>query len=172
MNLVWILTRDKLRRVVLDQDLLRDHGCVVWGALVQANSMLFAHRNRQTLPANVIYSPDPYFDNNVEALRDLAHVLFELKGKRAASRELWKFARAITNEMLRAMRLPQPRSLTENREVYFTTCLIQPSHLPAGYLASGFFPLLICPDKTDAVMILPCAYWPAELYDAWSDGDG
>ena len=172
MNFIWVLTRDKLRSVVLDQDMLRDQGRVVWGALVQANSVLFDPDNRQTLPANVIYSPDLWFDNNVPALRGLARGLFDLKGKNPADKELRSFARAITNELLRTMRLPLPRSLTDNREVYFTTCLVQPSHLPSGHLATGFFPLLICPDKTDAVMILPAEYWPEELCAAWSGEDG
>jgi len=49
---------------------------------------------------------------------------------------------------------------------------IQPSHLPAGHLASGFFPLLICPEKTEAVMVLPCPYWPEELREAWGEENG
>jgi hypothetical protein len=167
MSALFLLRGDKLRIVLRDQGLLRDGGRVVWGSLVQANNILFDPANRQTLPANVIYSPDHYFDGRVSVLQRIAHQIFELKGTSPADKELKKFARAITDELLRTMRLPLPRSLSEDREVYFTTCLIQPSHLPEGYLATGYFPLVIYPEQTDAVMILPSDYWPDELCESW-----
>ena len=83
-----------------------------------------------------------------------------------------RFARAITDELARTMRLPLPRSLCQGKESYLTTCLIQPSHLPRGYLATGFFPLVICPEKTEAVMILPARYWPQELRKSWAGEEG
>ena len=169
MRLIFLLIRDKLRIILRDQSRLRDGGRVVWGCLVQANTKLFDPHNRQVLPANVIYSDDRYFDNRVPALQATAHRLFELKGTVPADKELRRFARAITDELARTMRLPLPRSLSDNREAYFTTCLIQPSHLPAGYLADGVFPLLICPEETEAVMILPSEYWPDELREAWGE---
>ena len=65
------------------------------------------------------------------------------------------------------MRLQLPLSISQDREVYLTTCLIQPSHLPGGHLATGYFPLVICPEKTDAVMIVPAWFWPREARWAW-----
>jgi hypothetical protein len=162
------LTGDKLRVIIRQQDLLRDSGHVVWGCLVQANNALFSPRSHQVLPANVIYSPDAFFDSRVSVLQNIAQGLFELKGTRPPDKELRKFASAITNELARTMRLPLPPSISQQKEVYLTTCLIQPSHLPAGHLAAGYFPLVICPEKTDAVMILPAWYWPEEAQEAWS----
>jgi hypothetical protein len=162
------LTGDKLRVILRHQNILRDSGRVVWGCLVQANDVLFNPNNRQVLPANVIYSPDAFFDGRVSVLQTIAQGLFELKGTRPKDKELRKFANAITNELARTMRLQLPLSISEQREVYLTTCLIQPSHLPAGHLATGYFPLVICPEKTDAVMILPAWYWPEEAQAAWS----
>ena len=129
---------------------------------------MFDPDNRRTLPGNLIYSPDTYFDDRLPQLRQVASGLFELKGTAPGDKELRKFARAITDEMARTMRLPLPRSLSQGREVYFTTCLIQPSHLPDGFLAAGYFPLLICPEETDVVMILPERYWPDELREVWA----
>jgi hypothetical protein len=167
MRLLMFLTGDKLRSVLREQHILRDQGRLVWGALVQANQILFDPRNRMVLPANVIYSPDAHFDGRVEVLQELASGIFDLKGS-SADDEMEQFARAVTNETARTMRLPLPRSLCEGKEAYFTTCLIQPAHLPGGCLAAGFFPLVICPEKTDAVMILPASYWPKQLRDAWA----
>lgn len=168
MRLVFLVKRDKLRIVLRDQFILRDHGRVVWGFLVQANQFLFDPSNRLVLPANVIYSPDPYFDNRVPLLQDAARGLFDLKGTSPNDAELETFAKAITDERARTMRLALPRSLCQGRDAYFTTCLIQPAHLPGGYLASGFFPLLICPEETEAVMILPARYWSEGLYNVWT----
>jgi hypothetical protein len=172
LRLVFLLSGDKLRKVLHDQPLLRDHGQVVWGFLVQANQILFHPSNRRVLPANVIYSPDTYFDDRVPELQDVAQGLFRLKGTSPRDKELKRFARAITDELARTMRLPLPRSLSEDKEAYFTTCLIQPSHLPGGHLAGGFFPLVICPEKTMAVMILPAHYWAEELRDFWAGDNG
>jgi hypothetical protein len=168
MRFILLISFDKLRTVLRDQHLLRDHGRVVWGFLVQANQVLFDPTNRQTLPANVIYSPDTWFDDQAPLLMEVAQGLFSLKGTAPNDPELEKFANAITDELARTMRLRLPRSITEGREAYFTTCFIQPSHLPGGCLAAGFFPLLICPEKTEAVMILPERYWPEELRALWS----
>jgi hypothetical protein len=169
-RLIFLVTGDKLRTVLRDQHLLRDRGRVVWGFLVQANQVLFDPGNRQVLPANVIYSPDPWFDDRAPFLEEVARGLFGLKGTSPGDAELERFAEAITDELVRTMRLALPRSLCEGREAYFTTCLIQPSHLPGGCLAAGSFPLVICPEKTEAVMILPARYWPEELCVVWSAG--
>ena len=167
MRFVFLVSGDKLHTIMRYQHALRDRGRVVWGFLVQANQTLFDPTNRQTLPANVIYSPDPYFDTRVSFLQSLAQGLFELKGTSPGDQELERFAAAITDELARTMRLTLPGSLCEGREVCLTTCLIQPSHLPGGYLADGYFPLVICPEQTEAVMILPVDYWPQELRQTW-----
>lgn len=173
MRFLFLARGDELRTVLRDQNTLRDHGRVVWGFLVRANQTLFRRKNRLVLPANVIYSPDSYFDDRAAVLQDAAGGIFPLKETSPGDDELGRFARAVTNELARNMRLPLPPTLCENREAYFTTCLIQPSHLPGGRLAKGVFPLVICPEKTDAVMILPSRYWPEELRAAWApEGDG
>jgi hypothetical protein len=147
MRLLFLVTWDKLRTVLRDQGCLRDHGRVVWGHLVQANEALFNPGSAQVLPAQVIYSPDKYFDDQVQLLQAIAQGLFDLKGTRPKNPELKRFAAAITNEVTRIMRLAIPRALCEDRKVFLTTCLIEPLHLPGAYLASGLFPLVICPEK-------------------------
>jgi hypothetical protein len=171
MRCILLLTFDKLRMVLRNQDILRDHGRVVWGCIVQANQDLFHPANRSTLPANLLYSPDRFYDDEVEELQALAMGLFGLKGTAQDDPELKRFANAITDEMARTMRLDLPESITDGRRVYFTTTLIHPQHLPEGYLANGFFPLVICPEKTEAVMILPARFWPKEFREAWADAE-
>src|SRR5262249_19189053 len=77
MRAVFMLNGDKLGLILRDQHILRDYGRVVWGCLVQANQVLFNPSNRQMLPANVIYSPDTYFDDHLTFLRSVASELFD-----------------------------------------------------------------------------------------------
>jgi hypothetical protein len=169
MRFVFLLSRDRLCAVWRDQHALRDQGRVVWGFLVQANQSLFDPGNRWVLPASVLYSPSTYFDDRVPLLEGVARDLFRLKGNMPEDEELKPFARALTDEMARPMRLQLPRSLCEGKKAYLTTCLIQPSHLPGGYLAVGYFPLLIWPEGTKSVMVLPARYWPEELRELWRE---
>jgi hypothetical protein len=169
MRWYFFRTGDKLKLILDDQALLRDQGRVVWGALVQANNVLFDPDNRMTLPANAIYSTERYFDDRVDELRRLGRELFDLKGTRPRDPELTRFANIVTSETRRVMKKQIPPEYCDDRKVYFTTLLIQPSHLPDGYLAEGFFPLVICPGETPATMILPAHYWPKGLRRIWAD---
>jgi len=140
---------------------------VVWGRLVQANQILFDPSNDYTAPANVIYSLDPYFDGRVEILGGVAHGLFARKGTVPGDRELREFIRVITDERERIMRRELPRGYCGGRPVYFTTCFVQPGHLPGNRIARPEFPLLVNFDETEAVMVLPSRFWPAELISQW-----
>jgi hypothetical protein len=159
--------RDPLLRILADQHVLRDRGQVYWGHLVQANQMLFDPQNPHTLPANVIYSTDPFFDGRVAILASIGHGLFAQKGSSGADPELRAFVRAITNERERILRRELPAGYCGNRPVYFTTCFIQPGHLPDHCVARPAFPLLVNFEETEAVMILPSRFWPPELVSSW-----
>jgi hypothetical protein len=170
LRVIFLLSGDKLRKILRDQRILRDHGRVVWGYLVQANEVMFDPTNTQTVPGNAIYCTDPDADDQVVLFQGVASGLFGLKGTTPRDIDLTRFSEAITNETARTMRLPLPRSLCRGKMAFFTTCLFQPSHLPGGYLASGVFPLVICPERTEAVMVLPARYWPEELCQIFASG--
>jgi hypothetical protein len=158
---------DKLLRVVEEQDALRDRGLVVWGHLVQANSILFDPDNTGTLPANVLYSTDPFFDGRASVLGRIARGLFAQKGTSGADRELREFVRIITDEYERLLRRELPRGYCGGRSVHFATFLVQPSHLPGNCLRRPVFPLVVSPEETEAVMVLPSRYWPPEVVAQW-----
>jgi hypothetical protein len=168
-HIKWWFNRDKLCTILRDQDELQDYGRIVWGYLVQANSLLFTVENQLTCPGNAVYSPDRFFDDRLDALEAIAGSIGELKGTLPRSKAARTFAEAVTDEMKRTMRLQIPEELCDSRTVYFTTLLIQPDHLPNGFIARGFFPLLISPKRTDAVMILPSRYWPRDLVRLWTE---
>ena len=163
----FVERKDGLLRIFQDQDLLLTQGRVIWGQLVQANQILFQPTNRLTCPANVIYSVDSFFDGRLSLLSSIARGLFAQKGSTSADREIQAFVDAVTDEMARVLRKEMPHSYTGGRSVNFATCFIQPSHLPDGFIARPSFPIIVSPDETPAMLLLPSRYWPAELISNW-----
>ena len=152
--------------IYLRQLLVRKTGEVVWAHIVQANEDLFA-KGFGDLPADVIYSFDPHFDDAVEELEQIAGSLFELKGTKPEEPAAKKIARHLTRETTRAWKLPVPDYLTEGRSVFLQTIMVCRAHLPNRHLSQSFFPLIACREKTRAVLILSKRYWPEELIAAW-----
>jgi hypothetical protein len=160
-------TNDPMLRILEHQEALRDRGRVVWAHLLQANQILFDPANTRTLPAIVVYSLDPYFDGRVGVLAKIAHGLYDQKGSVPRDRELREFVRVITDERERIMRRELPRGYCGGRSVYYADCFIQPGHLPGNCLRRPAFPLLVNFEETEAVMILPARFWPAEFVAQW-----
>ncbi len=157
---LWcLLSSDPLLEIYRDQNKLRDRGRIVWGHIVQANTLLF-RPGRHTCPANVIYEPAPTLEITYDTLRPIAHSIFDLKGKVHDDEELDECARWVTDERLRMMNTPLPSKLTLGRPILFSTIMVHRAHLPRGYLFSPFFPLVVNPEETPAAMILPSSYWP------------
>ena len=93
----------------------------------------------------------------------MARGLFAQMGSPRVDRELKEFVATVTDEMARLLRRKMPHSYTGGRSVCFATCFIQPTHLPYGYLNRPSFPIIVNPEETPAMMLLPSRYWPAEL---------
>lgn len=167
-----LVARDKNRMILRDQDLLRDHGRVVWGYLIQANERLFSPHNRWTLPAVVIYGTDPAFDEDIGLLDAIREEILGI-GDTIPGNPAWRqIVIALNNELARAFAVPVPTMVSPHKNVFLSTCLIHPPHLPGGTLRKSFFPLVICPEKTRAAMVLPLTYWPQAMRNMWLEGDG
>ncbi|MCP4095291.1 MAG: hypothetical protein GY880_04375 [Planctomycetaceae bacterium] len=151
-----------------DQRTLLQRGTVVWGAIVQANKVLFEQGGScASLPAAIIYSLDPVYDNDPDRLIEHAHNLYDLKGK-SCTPEMQAFGDKLANEIVADIKLPIPKGFTDPAQCYYAMLLIARKHLPLNYLAHGFFPVLVAPEETDTVMILPQSYWDSEFKLAWS----
>ena len=153
---------------VKSQHRLRREGAVVWATIVQANGNLFKRNNAET-GASVIYSADPWFDRHREALGQIAQQCFALKGTSPTDRESAVFARMLTDEMIRGMRMKVPSLFTGQRRVYHSSMLMPRKHLPKGFLTGVYFPVWIDPDETGAVVMVPAAFWPPSLLEEWGD---
>ena len=155
-------------RQLRDQRILLERGRVVWGAIIQANQILFEPDGpHPILPAAIIYSADQRYDADPERLIEHAHNMYDLKGE-ACTPEMQAFADKLANEMEADVRLPIPKGFTDGAQCYYATPVIARKHLPGKYLAHGFFPVLIAPQETETVIVLPSSYWDSEFARAWS----
>ncbi len=161
----WMPKTDELREVYRQQSLLLRRGDVVWGALVQANTLLFKPGPTDH-PAMAVYAPTRDLDDSPYVLQGIARHLFRLKGTTPKGPAERRLAAMITNEMERGLGWVVPKSCTGGLDVRSTSFMVFRGHLPAGRLESGWFPLLAHPD-TPAVMILPARYWPPALVRRW-----
>ena len=165
----WCWTRmDPLMQFYKNQDLIREQGQVVWGHIVQANQLLF-QPGSDDCPAAVVYSSDPWFDGHVDVLEEIATQLFELKGTRPADPQLAQIARYLTAETERQTRLSVPRQWAGGREVYLGDIMVHRKHLPAGYLAQSYFPVIVHTSEPRNLMVLPSLYWGDMLLAAWQE---
>lgn len=158
----WLLEYGEIKpsrftRLFEDQDVLFSYGSAVWGRIIQANSDLFSP-GPYDLPAVVCYSLDERIDSKPKIIEKVATLLFSLKGKQT-DQDLQEFSDLLKSERTTKWKIPIPPRISNNIQCFYTTSLIVRRHLPDGYLYSGLFPYLVCPEKTNVGTILPSRYW-------------
>lgn len=159
---LWI-NLSTLNRIYSDQKFLARSGKIVYAHLIQANSLLFKKRLfGGDLPAVLLYSMEPYYDEHPEELRKLAREIFSYKNKKDAPLELQKFADLISNELSSEYNLILPSSITPHGKVYYSTFVVWRKHLIDNYLKNSLFPIFAAPDRVKSCMIVPKQYWSEE----------
>jgi hypothetical protein len=156
---------DKLMLIPKLQTVLRDRGRVVWGHLVFANDKLWKKGGTETLPAYLVYSTSDQVDGSPEILVDTVQAIHE-----PTDAEVAQLYKTLNEGLVHPMRQVMPPRISSGVNVYLTTCWIPPSHLPSGFLTNSLLPILIHPDETEAVVILPSRYWAKDLVALWSAG--
>lgn len=158
--------QDALARVTQSQQMLLEQGRVASAALVQANAQLWAP-NQSDSAALALWSEDARFETDTSRLRELALEVYDLKGQELAEDDpLQPIAHYVTAESSRPLNAPLPAGWGEaNARFYLSALLVWRAHLPCGFLTSTVLPMLVLPEKTDAVMILPAEFWADELKD-------
>ncbi len=112
---------DPILRNFTDQDLLRDRGEVVWGYVVQANDSAYNPRSIHTVPAHLVFSPDPWFESRPQELGRVARQLASLKGTVPDDPQLRPVMHVLTDEKARLLCAELPRGFCPGRSVYYTT---------------------------------------------------
>ncbi|MGM9480172.1 hypothetical protein ACS5PN_03165 [Roseateles sp. NT4] len=163
----WMRPDDSLKEVFARQKLLLTEGRVVWGALVQANNLMFEPGNANC-PGLLVYSPDEHFDAHPMELRLVGRAFFGLKGTQPDDPELARLAKLVTEEADRTLQFRLPRVFC-SQDVCSGIFMLFRKHIPNGVLSCGLFPVLTHP-STPAVLMLPFEFWPIELIVMWKEG--
>ncbi|ULJ68723.1 SEL1-like repeat protein [Wielerella bovis] len=161
----WLFGDDLISQIKAIPTLYQK-GRVVWGALVQANKMLFEEDNATSCPAEIIY--DKAGRTPPRLLREIASDLFSLKNKTPShlTSQLKQYATHLKNESTRfkgSLNFPN----VEYIQLHASTVFVWRPHLPDAMLTLPIFPIVINDDNDD-VMILPAKFWAhTEYYQKW-----
>lgn len=157
---------DELMSQIKAVPTLYQKGRVVWGALVQANTMLFEENNPASCPAEIIY--DKSGRTPPHLLHELAQTLLSFKKQIPDDipPKLKQYAQHLQNERTRfSSELPAPP--TTVMSLYAKTIFVWRPHLPDAMLTLPIFPIIIN-DDNDEAMILPAKFWAhTEYYQKW-----
>lgn len=141
-------------------------GKVYYGYLVDANSSLFKNKSVATLtyPAVAIFSTDNYFEQNPLALKKIARDMLEDSAIVSWIQKIVQQKR----EFRSAVQLPA--KLTDGREIFITTVLIDRRQLPLGYLSDSLLPIIADPLSPTAVFAVDVKYWTKSLIGNFVNG--
>lgn len=166
---------DKLNVIFRDKDIVFQNGQIYYAYLVQANEILFDKNNKANAPAHVLYSTHPIVEKYPEFLENLGSEMFYYKGKpeEEIPKTLRNVVRIITDEYDRSsvnfnLKLPNPENpdeIIENVDVHFCPVMVFRKDIPNRVLQGSFLPVLVAPNHSPAVLILPKEYWTAPFYD-------
>jgi len=134
----WVVSqKDKLEIIFKEQSQLYKDGKIVWAHLLQANSALFTKPlfGAFDAPAAIVYSTDEYFNDKPQELGAPARKLFSYKDTDKAPEDVKKLVGSITNEMDRLFNVKLPHSITDGRDIYYTSIFVIRKHLPKKKLS-------------------------------------
>lgn len=168
----WLARDSVLRALFDDQDLLLREGRTAWGAFAQVNTILFSDEGPNgtlNAPGDALHSEDPAARADPLPLIDIAHRLYDLKDGSASDLDRQRVGEMLADEVLRKSGEPIPASLSPEFPTFMTSIFVDRRHLPLGYVSGTLLPLLVLPEKTRAVMIVPCEFWPAAFVtEVWA----
>lgn len=159
---------DPIEKAYAHQKDVWTQGEICWGWLVQANEALFSPEDKP-YPADVIYSRSLQIDANPNLLGEVARSLYGLKHTQGTNEDVRRFVDIITNEVERTFDLKIPQLTSGPPDMYFTSFLFDPRHLPENRLLNSLFPVMRC-RTYKATLLIPHWYWPDDFKRYWTGG--
>lgn len=159
---------DPLRALFENIDTVLKRGTIVWGHLIQANKRLF-EPGEHDLPGEILYSLEDNDRAEPQAMADIAHRLFALKGTGPSDPDLLSIADYLDDEMIRVFGLPVPAAISPDLRCRISTTYFHRRHLPGRRLTASMLPMLVHPREPFLALPLPERYWPRELVEWWLD---
>jgi hypothetical protein len=139
-------------------------GRVVWGALIQANTLLQTPAAHGGAPGEVVY--DPTGRAPAAALDDVAQALLSMRGEKFEDPAMAGVADYLESETTRVFGLDVPPAISPY-PLKISTTYFDRGYLPGSVLAHRSFPVVISPVLPGIVLFLPAVVWPAVLLQAW-----
>jgi len=159
------MKNDALRSTYDTRHALLLDGDVVWGHVVQANSLLFTPGDA-ACPAAVLFASRVDDDPDPDRLEPAADAAFALKGTTPADPATARIAAALTNEQERYAPLDVPDSVTHGMPMRLAPVMVHRELLPCRYLPTLALPLVVSRAR-DAVTLLPRRHWVEDLVHGW-----
>lgn len=145
---------------------LLKYGQVVMACIAEADPTLM-QPGKTICEASVVYSTDELFDQMPSLLAQIAVTVTSIRENPDLDTSYTILVDCMDGKTNYRLGIPIPSDITYNKEVMLTTVYVNPAHLPLPFLHRGFFPLLICPEKTPYAMVLPSHYWSQEMTECW-----
>lgn len=161
LKIGWLYDKeDELLNVYDMQEEFFEKGEFAIGAIVVANEKLFK-KGMLDLPAYIIYTFDEYYNdiNHMDELENIADQMADLGGKRQEDRVLKEIAYAMETEIERIFGLKLPEDITNGREVFFSSIMINRQYLPGKKIDRRIYPLNILRGRRPDAMLIPHWYW-------------
>jgi len=160
----WCNQQDDLYQYFDEIDVLLEHGALIRSHIVQANRLLYGDQFVVGCPAEVIYDPMNKLLN--EDLEVLAGYLFSLRHRDNLSPVEQNLAAHLNNEVERALGHYLPIEVF-GYPLCTSTLYIDQQYLPNGILIDGNLPILISPQYSKYILLLPCHFWHQDLIQQW-----
>ena len=145
---------------------LLKNGRVVWGHVVQANSLMYEDEP-DNCPGEIVYSLADSGKATPKYLARLASRLYSLKGTRPTDLASAKIAAHLTDEMTRVYGLKVPIILSPKVRCQISTTFFCRKHLPQRKLCKSILPIIVYPQKPFVALPLPERFWPKKLIEWW-----
>ena len=145
---------------------LLKYGQVVMACIAEADPSLM-QPGKTICEASVVYSTDELFDQMPSLLAQVAITVTSIRENPHLDTAYTLLVDCMDGKTNYRLGLPVPKDIAYNKDVTLTTVYVNPAHLPLPFLHRGFFPILICPEKTPYAMVLPAHYWSQEMKDCW-----
>jgi len=143
------------------------HGNIVWGRIVQANSLLFEPGN-DDCPASVVFCPNPEVVIPLSILENASEKMYSLKNTTPDNKELLKIANTLTSEVDRTFGIKVPEIFCNEYNILEASTFITRKHLPNKILSASVFPLLVSRSSPYYCFPLPSKYWSNNLIEYWN----
>lgn len=164
----WDWKNDEIKHSVHNWEKVFKEGKLGWGYVIQANSLLFESSNINA-PGEILIWQDETKNFTPQAAYEIAHSLFELKGKSFAIEVVDEksFAEYLENERIRVYGRQIPERLTNGLKLAVSTVFFQTRHLLDRKLGNTYFPILYLENDPMAAVVVPYKFWPKPLRRIW-----